>query len=80
MSDAGQRESRDPVRRKSTFLQTFRTIAWSFFGVRKAADHENDVSELNPAYVVVAGVVGALVLVLILASVVNWVLSSGVAA
>jgi hypothetical protein len=61
-------------------MQTFRTIAWSFFGVRKASDHENDVSELNPAYVVVAGVIGALLLVLILASVVSWVLSSGVAA
>ena len=80
MSDSGQQTPTDTVRRKGTFLQTFRTIAWSFFGVRKAVDHENDVSELNPAYVVVAGVVGALVLILILASVVSWVLSSGVAA
>ena len=80
MSDSGQGEPRDPVRGTGTFLQTFRTIAWSFFGVRKAADHEDDASELNPAYVVVAGVIGALVLILILASVVNWVLSSGVAA
>ena len=79
MSDAGH-GPRNSARRKGTFLQTFRTVAWSFFGVRKAADHESDVSELSPAYVVVAGVIGALVLILILASVVNWVLSSGVAA
>jgi hypothetical protein len=68
------------VVRKHTLVQTFRTVAWSFFGVRKAADHESDFSELSPVHVVVAGVIGALVLVLVLASLVNWVLSSGVAA
>lgn len=68
------------VVRKHTMIQTFRTVAWSFFGVRKAADHESDVSDLSPVHVVVAGVIGALVLVLVLASLVNWVLSSGVAA
>jgi hypothetical protein len=76
--------STDPERavvaRKHTMIQTFRTVAWSFFGVRKAADHESDFSELSPVHVVVAGVIGALVLVLVLASLVNWVLSSGVAA
>ena len=68
------------VVRKRTMLQTFRTVAWSFFGVRKAADHESDFSQLNPVHVVVAGVIGALVLILVLSSLVNWVLSSGVAA
>jgi hypothetical protein len=75
-----ERESSGSGRRNGTFAQTFRTIAWSFFGVRRAKDHESDTSQLNPAYVVVAGVVGALILVLILAGVVNWVLSSGIAA
>lgn len=75
-----ERESSGSSRRSGTFVQTFRTIAWSFFGVRRATDHESDTSQLNPAYVVVAGVVGALILVLILAGVVNWVLSSGIAA
>ena len=68
------------VVRKRTMLQTFRTVAWSFFGVRKAADHESDFSQLNPVHVVVGGVIGALVLILLLSSLVNWVLSSGVAA
>jgi len=68
------------VARKRTMIQTFRTVAWSFFGVRKAAAHESDFTGLSPVHVVVAGVIGALVLILVLASVVNWVLSSGVAA
>ncbi|MEI7465750.1 MAG: DUF2970 domain-containing protein [Burkholderiales bacterium] len=67
-------------RRKLSFLQTLRAVAWSFFGVRKAADLEKDVSQLNPIHVVIAGVIGALVLVAVLATLVNWVLTSGVAA
>jgi len=73
-------QDRVVVARKHTMIQTFRTVAWSFFGVRKAADHESDVSELNPVHVVVGGVIGALVLILVLFGVVNWVLFSGVAA
>jgi len=73
-------QGRVVVARKRTMIQTFRTVAWSFFGVRKAEDHESDVSELNPVHVVVGGVIGALVLVLLLSGLVNWVLSSGVAA
>jgi len=67
-------------RRKLSFLQTLRAVAWSFFGVRKAADLEKDVTQLNPIHVVIAGVIGALVLVAVLATLVNWVLTSGVAA
>jgi hypothetical protein len=78
MKQAGD-DSKGAGRRRGTFFQTLRTVGWSFFGVRKAVDHENDLRELSPAHVVVAGVIGALVLIAILASVVSWVLSSGVA-
>lgn len=71
---------REAVSRKGSFLQTMRAVAWSFFGVRKSSDYEQDVSQLNPVHVVIAGVIGALVLIAVLATVVNWVLSSGVAA
>lgn len=71
---------RAATNRKGSFLQTMRAVAWSFFGVRKSSDYEKDVSQLNPVHVVIAGVIGALVLIAVLATVVNWVLSSGVAA
>ena len=67
-------------RRKLSFFQTLRAVAWSFFGVRKSADLEKDMNHLNPVHVVIAGVIGALVLVAVLATLVNWVLASGVAA
>ena len=67
------------VRRKGSFLQTMRAVAWSFFGVRKASGYENDVSKLNPVHVIIAGVIGALLFITLLLVVVNWVLTSGVA-
>ena len=71
---------RAAVHRKGSFLQTMRAVAWSFFGVRKSSDYAKDVSQLNPLHVVIAGVIGALVLIAVLVTAVNWVLSSGVAA
>ena len=69
----------DAVRRKGSFLQTMRAVAWSFFGVRKSADHEKDVSQLNPVHVVIAGLIGAVLFIVVLVVLVNWVLASGVA-
>jgi hypothetical protein len=69
----------DAVRRKGSFLQTMRAVAWSFFGVRKSSDYEKDVGQLNPVHVVIAGVIGAALFVLLLVLIVNWVLASGVA-
>ena len=70
---------KDAVRRKGSFLQTMRAVAWSFFGVRKSSDLEKDVNQLNPVHVVIAAVLGAALFILVLVLLVNWVLSSGVA-
>jgi len=66
-------------RRKGSFLQTMRAVAWSFFGVRKSSEYEKDVSELNPVHVIVAGVIGAVLFIVLLVVLIDWVLSSGVA-
>ena len=65
--------------RRGSFVNTLKAVAWSFFGVRKSADYERDVAELNPVHVVIAGVVAAVVFVLLLVGLVNWVLASGAA-
>lgn len=71
---------RAATQRKASFLQTMRAVGWSFFGVRKSADYEKDVAQLNPVHVAIAGVLGAVVFIAVLLLLVNWVLSSGVAA
>ena len=67
------------VRRKGSFVQTMRAVAWSFFGVRKGSEYDKDVSQLNPVHVIIAGVLGAVLFVVVLLLLVNWVLASGVA-
>jgi amino acid transporter len=74
------KELREAVRRPASFGQTARAVAWSFFGVRKASEHEQDVAKLNPLHVIVAGLIGAVVFVLVLVFLVQWVIASGVAA
>jgi hypothetical protein len=71
---------RDAAARPGSFLQTLRAVAWSFFGVRRAADYEKDVQRLNPVHVIVAGVAAAALFVAVVAVLVRWVVSSGVAA
>ncbi|MCW7537415.1 DUF2970 domain-containing protein [Aquabacterium sp. A7-Y] len=68
------------VRRKGSFLQTLKAVAWSFFGVRKSSDYEKDVGQLNPLHLIIAGLLGAAVFVIALVLLVRWVIGSGVAA
>ena len=72
-------ELKDAARRKGSFLQTLRAVAWSFFGVRRSKDYEHDVQKLNPLHVVIAGVIGAVIFVVTLILLVRWVIGSGVA-
>jgi amino acid transporter len=58
--------------RKANFGQTFRAVAWSFLGIRRSADHAEDVKKLNPIHVVIAAVVGAAVFVVFLVVLVRF--------
>jgi Protein of unknown function (DUF2970) len=71
---------REAVARQGSFMQTMKAVAWSFFGVRKSSDQQKDVTQLNPVHVVVAGVLSAVVFVVVLVMLVKWVIASGVAA
>jgi diacylglycerol kinase len=64
---------------RSSLARTFKAVAWSFFGVRKASEYEKDVSQLNPVHVIAAGIVAAALFVFGLVMLVKWVVGSGVA-
>ena len=70
---------KEAAARPASPLQTFRAVAWSFFGVRRSADHAQDMQKLNPVHVIAAGVISAAVFVLALVLLVRWVVGSGVA-
>lgn len=56
-----------------------KAVAWSFFGVRKHRDLEQDATRLNPVHLVIAAIVGGLIFVAGLLLLVQCVLSSGIA-
>ncbi len=62
-------------RRNAGFLQTIRAVLWSFFGVRKRSGYEQDATQLNPVYVIIAGVIAAAIFVLTLVVIVRIVVS-----
>ena len=70
---------RDALSRPLSPWETMRAVLWSFFGVRRRDGYERDVQRLNPVYVIVAGVLAAVLFVLALVVTVQWVVRSGVA-
>ncbi|AEK60394.1 hypothetical protein CFter6_0792 [Collimonas fungivorans] len=62
-------------RRKASFGATMKAVFWSFFGVRKRKDYENDAASLNPVHVVIAGILGALIFIAILITIVKLVVA-----
>jgi hypothetical protein len=51
----------------------FRAVFWGMLGVRKRAEYEADTQRLKPQHVIAAGLVAALVFVLLLILVVQIV-------
>jgi len=70
---------KEAMARPPSVLQTFKAVAWSFFGIRRAAGHEQDVQKLNPLHVILAGVISAIAFIVVLVLLVQWVVGSGVA-
>ena len=60
-------------RRKGSILGTVRAVLWGFLGVRRNSDFQNDIASLNPIHIIVVGVVMAMLFVLGLIALVNWV-------
>ena len=52
-----------------------RAVFWSFFGVRRNRDLDSDAATITPLQVVVAGLAGAVVLVLALLALVRLILA-----
>ncbi|WP_025915567.1 DUF2970 domain-containing protein [Herminiimonas sp. CN] len=70
MQDLKQEKSRKP-----SFLATMKAIFWSFLGIRKKSDYEQDAAHLNPVHVIIAGLIGALIFIATLLVIINVVVS-----
>ncbi len=64
-----------PHQRKASFLATMKAVFWSFFGVRKRRDYEQDAANLNPVHVIIAGLIGAAIFIGVLLLAVRFAVS-----
>jgi preprotein translocase subunit Sec61beta len=62
------------AQRKASPLQVAKAVFWSFFGIRKRSDYETDSVQIKPHQVVVAGLIGAAVLVVSLILLVHFII------
>ncbi|QJD99271.1 DUF2970 domain-containing protein [Massilia forsythiae] len=51
-----QRSDAQP--RAASFGATMKAVFWSFFGVRKRRDYEDDAARLNPVHVILGALLG----------------------
>ena len=58
-----------------TLLRAFVMVAWSFLGIRKGAEHRQDLLTIKPLQIVIVGIICGLLFVSFLAFVVNFVTS-----
>lgn len=56
-------------------LRVLRTVFWSFFGVRRRSDNQDDFAGITPVQVIVAGVIGAVIFVTTLVLLVRFITS-----
>jgi len=61
--------------RNGSFLRSVKMVAWSFLGIRKNSEYQEDLAKVNPLHVMVVGVGAALMLVVGLIVLVNWVVA-----
>lgn len=62
------------AQKKASPLQVAKAVFWSFFGIRKRRDYETDSVELKPHQVIIAGLIGAAILVASLVLLVHLVI------
>ena len=58
-----------------SFFRAIQAVLWSFIGIRKNSDGQEDMAKLNPFHVIVVGLCLALIFVLGLIALVNWVVA-----
>ena len=55
-----------------SIFRAVQAVLWSFIGIRKNSEGQEDMAKLNPFHVVVVGICFAAIFVLGLIALVNW--------
>lgn len=58
-----------------SFLRSVKTVAWSFLGIRKKSEFQDDLALVNPLHIMLVAVGAVLVFVVSLMFFVKWVVT-----
>ena len=67
--------SDDRKKKKISFWRSVKLVAWSFLGIRKNSEYKNDLAQVSPVHVIIAGLIGVMLMVIGLIVLVNWVVA-----
>lgn len=60
---------------KPSLLRSLKVVAWSFLGIRKASESQQDMVRVSPFHIIGVGIGLAAVFVVTLVLLVNWVVA-----
>ena len=73
MSNRSDPPSPPPAMPAKSFFRTLKMVGWSFLGIRKNSEYQQDLASVNPLHVILVALGGVLILVVGLVLLVNWV-------
>jgi hypothetical protein len=56
----------------ASFMYSMKAVLWSFLGLRRKGDFEQDSQKLNPVHVIIAALLGVAMLIGLLISIVKF--------
>lgn len=59
-----------------SILRTVKTVLWSFAGIRKRGEYEEDLGKANPFHVIAVALAAVVIFVVGLIVLVNWVVKN----
>ena len=68
-----QRTPPDVSKQSASLGRSAKMVAWSFLGIRKNSEYEQDMASVNPLHIILAAFAGVVMLVMALVLLVNWV-------
>ena len=59
----------------ASFGRSLKAVAWSFLGIRKSSEYQQDLASVNPLHIFLVAIGGVAIFVVSLMFFVNWVVA-----
>ncbi len=64
-----------PTLRSGSLWRSMKMVGWSFLGIRKSSESQEDMARVNPFHIIAVGIAAAVIFVVVLIVLVNWVVA-----